>query len=523
MKKLLLLAAAAAVSTGAFAADYTVASPYADASVTEGKTCIFDIVLANDGVIEGLQKAGQKVNDWRVNDATNFFYIWDNTYSGVPTTYPGIGYSDLVPGESYVDLAVGSVGWSGAGYNVASVNTKHWTSETRVHIAARTDATSPASVAFVIADGTGSSPAKVALGSNFIDGASTYPSVGPQITDEWVAIDMSFADLQKEYPTFVWDNVDAWNGNIVSILGGGVTGQTFCLDAIYFYTPENEDPGVGEEPEYPYMAATPYASASVTEGKVTIFDVLVANDQLIGGLTNDGQTVNDWRVNEVDRFFYLWEGTFAAGPETSSGVGYDGLFPESYVSVNVVGGPGWSGAGFVPNGVDTEHWNDNTRLHIAARTNGTAPASVGFTVIGQNGNDARLALGSNFIDGSTVFKSVGPRIGDEWKAIDISFAELKELNPNFQYSPTSSWNDNMLTFLGGGEGGQNICLDAVYFYTLTDNISGVDNMTVAAEGETQVYDLSGRLVLSGRNLNLNDLNNGIYVVKSGKDVKKIIK
>ena len=239
MKKFTLFAAFAALAVSA-SAQYTCETPYANQSVVAGETQTFDVILGAEDVLTGLQGAGQKVNDWRVNDVDRFLYVWDNTFVGGDGSYPGVGYSDM-QFDGYSSLNVGTVGWSGAGFffsEAAATNTMHWNENTKFHIAVRTSATAPASVALIIADGDneGSSPAKVALGESFNDGGAIYPTIGPKLSDEWVGIDISFADLKKFYPTFAWVNTEAWQGNMVSLLGGGVEGQNISLDCMYFHT-----------------------------------------------------------------------------------------------------------------------------------------------------------------------------------------------------------------------------------------------------------------------------------------------
>ena len=243
MKKITLFAAFAALAVSA-SAQYTTATPYADQSVVAGEIQIFDVILGAEDVLTGLKGAGQTVNDWRVNDTDRFLYVWDGTFVGGDGSYPGVGYNDM-QFDGYSSLDVSTVGWSGAGFFIseaAGCSTKHWSDATKFHVAYRTAAVGPASVAVILADGdpAGSSPAKVALGTAFNDGGAIYPTIGPALNDEWQAIDISFADLKKIYPTFAFVGVDAWQGNIVSLLGGGVTGQNISVDCMYFHSPAGE-------------------------------------------------------------------------------------------------------------------------------------------------------------------------------------------------------------------------------------------------------------------------------------------
>lgn len=247
MKKFTLIAAMAALAASA-SAQYTTAEPYADQSVVAGETQTFDVILGAEDVLTGLQNAGQKVNDWRVDDTTRFLYVWDGTFVGGDGSYPGVGYNDM-QFDGYSSLNVSNVGWSGAGFFVseeAKANTMHWNENTKFHIATRTSTTAPASVALIISDcDLGGGPAKVALGDSFNDGGAIYPTIGPKLSDEWVGIDISFTDLKKFYPTFQWVNAEAWKGNIVSILGGGVEGQNISMDCMYFHTPAGIEGGIG--------------------------------------------------------------------------------------------------------------------------------------------------------------------------------------------------------------------------------------------------------------------------------------
>lgn len=250
----LLAAAAITASTSAFAQNsYMAPTPYADQSVTAGMVKTFDVVMGSETLIQGLKNAGQEVTDWRANDIDRNLWIWDGTFSAGDTSYPGIGYTDMQYDE-YVTLVIGTVGWSGAGftYLTPGVNTRHWTDETRFHIAYRSAGTAPSSLALVIGDedGTGAVPARIALGKPFQDGGMTYPTAGNAVTGEWQALDISFAELKKLYPSFQYSNVSGWIGNVLSILGGGITNQEFSIDAIYFYTPKEE---VGEEPHPFYI------------------------------------------------------------------------------------------------------------------------------------------------------------------------------------------------------------------------------------------------------------------------------
>lgn len=282
MKKFTLAAIAAVAALG-MNAQYVASSPYADITVSKEGKQIYDLVVADNGTINGLQAAGRTVNDYRIDDVTRWFYIWDNTFLAGDGSYPGIGFSDL-QSEGYTSIQVGTVGWSGAGFNVNKpgattpagyngINVAHWNDNTRFHLAYRTPGVAPTSFALIIADSDaeGDAPAKVALGDNFNDNGAIFPAIAGVITEEWQAVDISFADLKKFCPTFNPGASATWTGNILSVLGGGTTGRAVSLDAFYFYTPDEENAveGVADDAELVITANT----VNSTVAGITVYDL----------------------------------------------------------------------------------------------------------------------------------------------------------------------------------------------------------------------------------------------------------
>lgn len=242
MKKFTLFAAGALVALGA-SAQYTCDPTTADVAAKGPKSVEF-LVLSEDGQKE-LSQAGATLSNWGPDDVNKFFYIWENTMIAGDGSYPGVDFAE----GTYLSLEVGSVGWSGGGYFVseaAGLSSMNFNDNTRFHCAYMCpNGNAPASLALILLDGdpAGSAPAKVAVGTSFVDGGSTYPTIGPALSDDWQGIDISFADLKKFYPQFNYVNTAAWQGNALSILAGGVTGQAFALDTVYFYN--TDDAGVG--------------------------------------------------------------------------------------------------------------------------------------------------------------------------------------------------------------------------------------------------------------------------------------
>lgn len=238
MKKFTLFAAFAALSLSA-SAQYMCETPYADQSVVAGESQIFDIVLGAEDVFTGLKAAGQKTNDLRPNGETINLWVWDETFVGGDGSYPGVGYSDM-QFDGYTSLDVSTVGWSGAGFDVQSdFDNQHWNETTKFHVAYRTAGTPPASLAFILANGGDNCvPGNIAVGEAFDDNGTIYQPVGDAVSDEWQAIDISFADIKKLQPSFNYVTSDAWHGNIVAFLAGATTGRNISIDCMYFHTPE---------------------------------------------------------------------------------------------------------------------------------------------------------------------------------------------------------------------------------------------------------------------------------------------
>lgn len=243
MKKFTFFAIAALTAMAANA-QYTV-SPETSVVAAQKPATVAWIVLDQVGQNE-LTAAGSKLINLAPDDVNKFFYIWDGTLLAGDGSYPGVDEGE----DGYLSLVVGNVGWSGGGYFIsadAGVDLSFFNDETRFHVAYYTPSDNgPASLALILCDGDnpGGSPAKVAVGSSFNDGGAIYPTIGPGLNDDWQGVDISFADLKKMYPSFTLaSDMTNWQGNILSILGGGVAGQTFALDTVYFYNLD-DDSGV---------------------------------------------------------------------------------------------------------------------------------------------------------------------------------------------------------------------------------------------------------------------------------------
>lgn len=228
-----------AMVAAAASAQYTV-NPGAEEVLSKGAVSELGYIALDATSVAKFTAQGATVYEYGPNDADRNLWIWDGTFSAGDGSYPGV--DDQFDG--YLSLVVGNVGWSGAGYNIGApgANTTWWNDDTHFHVAYMAPGVAPASIALIIADGEGSSPAKVAVGTAFNDNGAVFPAVGPAAINDWQGIDITFGALKKLYPAFAPLATTAWTGNILSFLAGGVTGQTMALDAIYFYQPKGETP-----------------------------------------------------------------------------------------------------------------------------------------------------------------------------------------------------------------------------------------------------------------------------------------
>ncbi|MDE6463297.1 MAG: T9SS type A sorting domain-containing protein [Muribaculaceae bacterium] len=235
MKKI-TLAALAAVAALSASAQYT-SDPTTETVLNAGKVSSMQYIALDEASVNAFKAQGATVEFFGPDGATQNLWVWSDTFQAGDSSFPGVGMHF----EGYASFVVGSAGWSGAGYNInadGAGNTTTWNDDTRFHIAYMSPSAPCSSVALIIADGEedcGSAPAKVALGTAYVDNGAVYPAVAPAPNDDWQGLDISFANLKKLWPTFNPKAITAWKGNILAFLAGGVTGQTLALDAIYYY------------------------------------------------------------------------------------------------------------------------------------------------------------------------------------------------------------------------------------------------------------------------------------------------
>lgn len=284
----------------------------------------------------------------------------------------------------------------------------------------------------------------------------------------------------------------------------------------------------------------PSLDAPKAQGEV--FDVFLLDGVSTESLKSAGKTVHEYYLDNQDggRNFWWWAG-WDAGDGSYPGVDFQ---MEGYISLSVTGTAGWSGGGFNQgaNGMDLSHVSDDTRLHVALRTPGTAPSSLaliffdGETDCGSS--PAKLSFGkSAFEDNGSVFPLVGDFDADgEWVGIDIKFSDLKKLWPSFNFKAIKNWSGNYFSILSGNVAGTSFSIDAFYLYSpKASGIKGVSaekgSLVMTAntinvsgtEAGIELYNINGSLVkaVAGSVMGISNVPAGVYVVKSGDLVRKV--
>jgi len=241
MKKILLLAAFAVASLGLSAADGVTITPSLG---DDGETPSFSFSSSNDYYLIYLGEETKGSYGADVPEA-NYIYIgpdadngrnlwvWSDTFTA-PTT-DGVN-SFGVPGE-YMAWEVGSVGWSGLGYNIAAANPidvsgvkENYT----FHFAVKS--TSTETFDFEIIDGNGHE-AHIVLGKSAYEG---HAAVGDFERDgEWYNVDVPLSYLADQFEFDLSTATSYADVNYFVLLAGGVKGTRVDYDAVMYYGPHS--------------------------------------------------------------------------------------------------------------------------------------------------------------------------------------------------------------------------------------------------------------------------------------------
>ncbi|WP_321436216.1 T9SS type A sorting domain-containing protein [uncultured Bacteroides sp.] len=236
----------------------------------------------------------------------------------------------------------------------------------------------------------------------------------------------------------------------------------------------------------------------------------------------------DYRPDDVTHFLYVWENTYTNNEPT--GPNSNGV-PGTFIDFSV-GSVGWSGFGFagVKPGKDMTGIDDSYYFHIALKTS-TAQNQV--VIINGDGPSAKLNFGNTpFNDNGKIIDPYKNFARDgEWHSFDIPMSTLSKMGCKFT---DTAYIGNVVSFLSGATTGSNICIDAVFFYqkkntgisnTATEKVLIGEKSISVPETKSGItlYDVSGKLVKTSNQsiISIEDIDKGIYILKSGDLVKKI--
>lgn len=188
-------------------------------------------LISMDGVTAG--KLGTKVKaDFRPDELTKFLYIWDNTFTAGTASGPNC-FGEVEP---WVSLNVGSVGWSGAGFNckdgaaldkLVAITTNP--DKYYLHIAIKSK--SPATFVFAM---DGQSGAKFAVGpAAFNDNGTIIQPLADFPRDgEWQKIEIPMSTLKTNGLLY---SAGATDKNVLWFLAGGTPGTELNIDGVFIY------------------------------------------------------------------------------------------------------------------------------------------------------------------------------------------------------------------------------------------------------------------------------------------------
>lgn len=466
------------------------------------------IISASTGVMQ--QMGAEKIKaDYSVDNTKQHLYIWNgNTY----TPSAGTGVNSFGLNEEYTVYTVANVGWSGLGFagvkDLSMLDDSYY-----LHFSVKgDDALLHASHAFGVGE------ARFTLGNAPLDGNMILGDF--KRDGEWYSFDIPFSKLKKMAGTVFLDKdggAAAYRENAFCTLSGGNAGTKLIFDNVFFYKKQ----GGSETPDVDATLGE-FGSKSLNAEKQSTFDIASGSDYVLiatgstfaNQLKDAGKVKADYNVDNSRYNFSLWEGTMTGATATgTNSFGYN----EEYSCVKVVGGKGWSGAGYAPaEATDMSMIDDSYWLHFSMKTTNEISKSAPYAIV--IGENAHFTIGSApFVDGTNKYAVLGDfyRNG-EWYSFDIPMTEIKKYGAP-AFLGNSSYKNNILSVLAGGTDGVEVNLDGVFFYKKIT--TGIQASTADKQQQTKVlgiYDLTGRRV--------SDMNaGGIYIVRTNKGNFKIKK
>ncbi len=414
----------------------------------------FVLIGTSQGVNETIRGLGKNiVADYNVDDVTNFFYVWENTYN----TLPCDGLNSFGYAEDYVSLSVGTVGWSGAGYastapgkDLSMLDTDdyvlHFAMKGNDITAHRKQTVMVGNTQFTIGRADGADPA---LGD--------YPRDG-----QWYYFDIPLKVL-RTLADPIFTNPKNYIDNVVAFLSGNFGGAKLQVDNVFFYRSTKPVQDLPETDTTTEIGR--YGSLAVKDGAPTFdfenaydFVPVAASDLARGAM--EGKIKLDLNVDGGKNAFYNWLYEFTT-TNTYDELEQSGLNSmgeaAGYFALKVHGEQPWSGCGFkLLSPQDLSFIDENYFLHIAFKGNDVLMHAAQTITVG----NAQFIIGPG--DGVT------PSLGDyrrdgEWYAFDIPVKDLLIMADPL-YNNVSAFSDNIIAISTGGVKGAELQFDNVFFY-----------------------------------------------------------
>lgn len=426
-------------------------SSFASKALDENGETTFDfndvsdavLISTSDGVRGHLLSADVNVIDYNVNNTNRNLWIWENTY--VPVNRDGqinsFGWE-----EGYNKFTVGSVGWSGLGFDIQHEDLSMIDNTWWLHFAMRaTDVELHTSHEMSVGK------AKFKVGAS--DGK--VASIGDFRRDgEWYYFDIPVAALEQFYSPMVGLKAD-YADNIITFVSGGITDAELCFDNIFFYKSKSKEIPVFTDTKsnlgkYGYASLDEDGNAVFTFDDVTEVVPLFLSGDTWESLTAGGTYENSIIKEEWDNSeqggrnnFFVWGdpqtmkvGNVADTPNSFGRTPYGG-FP-SYSSET--DGISWNGAGWAsiagqgvnPMPKDLSMIDDEWYVHFSVRSDAAVSHIPVMIRFGSTDADATIVLGS--YSTKTMFADFN-RDGN-WYSFDIPVVELKKYGQLWSNAPS---------------------------------------------------------------------------------------
>lgn len=443
---------------------------------------VSDVVLVStsDGVRGHFYEADASVTDYNVNDDNRNLYIWTNTM--VPVSRTGetnsFGWE-----EGYNKFTVGSVGWSGLGFNIKDEDLSMIDDSWWFHFAMRgTDQDLHTSHTVTVSN------------AKFIVGNSNgeLASIGDFKRDgEWYYFDIPVKVLKQFATPVLKAPANNFDDNLVAFGSGGITDAELCFDNIFFYKSKTKEIPTYTDTnanlgKYGYKSLDGDGNPVFSFDNVTEIVPLVLSGDTWESLTAGGTYGETSLIKEEydnseqggRNNFFVWGDpqtmTVSAVTDVPNSFGrvpYGGF--SAYASVMNPewkwNGAGWAsieGQGNFPKPKDLSMIDDTYYLHLSLRSDAAVGHVPVMVRLGNKDEDASLVFGS--YSDKAIFADFN-RDG-EWYSFDIPVAELKKYGALWNEAPEkggiSAYTDyslciyTMPTFYNGSP----FSIDNVFFY-----------------------------------------------------------